>query len=106
MAATPEARCKKQIKAILKEFGVYVVMPMGSGYGKSGVPDFVCCLNGRFFAIEAKADTKVIQLQQDNLDAIVAAGGRSFVVRLTSDKKAYGFSSLTAYLNKISKETV
>ncbi len=42
MAATPEAKVKKQIRAILDEHGVYYAMPIGTGYGNSGVPDFLC----------------------------------------------------------------
>ena len=55
MATTPEAKVKAKIKAILKEHNVYYAMPIGTGYGNSGVPDFLCCVNGKFVAIEAKA---------------------------------------------------
>jgi hypothetical protein len=76
MAKTPEAKVKDKIKAILKEHGVYYAMPIGTGYGNAGVPDFLCCVDGRFFAIEAKANGgKTTALQDKNLRDIEIAGG-------------------------------
>jgi hypothetical protein len=76
MASTPESKVKDKIKAILKEHGVYYAMPIGTGYGNAGVPDFLCCVDGRFFAIEAKANGgKTTALQDKNLRDIEAAGG-------------------------------
>ena len=81
MAQTPEAKVKEKIKKILKEHNVYFAMPMGTGYGNSGVPDFLCCVNGRFLAIEAKAgEEKPTALQGKNLRDIKAAGGIALVV--------------------------
>jgi hypothetical protein len=40
------------------------------------VPDFLCCVDGRFFAIEAKANGgKTTALQDKNLRDIEIAGG-------------------------------
>ena len=76
MASTPESKVKAKIKAILKEHGVYYAMPIGTGYGNAGVPDFLCCFNGRFLAIEAKANGgKTTALQDKNLRDIEIAGG-------------------------------
>ena len=81
MAQTPEAKVKAKIKAILKEEGVYYAMPIGTGYGNSGVPDFLCCVNGRFVAIEAKAGKgQTTALQEKNLRDIEAAGGVTLVI--------------------------
>ena len=52
MAMTPEAKVKAQVIKQLKELGVYYFSPVTGGYGRSGVPDIVGCMNGRFFAIE------------------------------------------------------
>lgn len=82
MASTPEAKVKEKIKKILKEHGVYYAMPMGTGYGNSGVPDFLCCIKGKFLAVEAKAgkgDTTA--LQKKNIREIENAGGDAWVVR-------------------------
>ena len=81
MAATPEAKIKAKIKKILKDNGVYYAMPIGTGYGNSGVPDFLCCVNGNFLAIEAKAGKgTTTALQEKNLRDIKQAGGTAAVI--------------------------
>jgi pantoate kinase len=81
MAQTPEAKVKEKIKKILKEHDVYFAMPMGTGYGNSGVPDFLCCVDGKFLAIEAKAGKGVpTALQEKNMRDIKAAGGITVVI--------------------------
>ena len=81
MAATPEAKVKAKIKAILKEHNIYYAMPIGSGYGNAGVPDFLCCVNGYFVAIEAKAGKgTTTALQEKNLRDIKTSDGLAFVV--------------------------
>lgn len=78
---TPEAKVKEKIKKVLKAHGVYYAMPIGTGYGSSGVPDFLCCLNGEFLAIEAKAGRGVpTALQEKNMRDIGKAGGRTLVI--------------------------
>jgi pantoate kinase len=85
MASTPEAKVKEKIKKILKEHGVYYAMPMGTGYGNSGVPDFLCCVGGQFVAIEAKAGKGIpTALQEKNLRDIKEAGGVSLVINETN----------------------
>jgi pantoate kinase len=81
MATTPEAKVKAKIKAVLKANDVYYAMPIGTGYGNSGVPDFLCCVNGHFLAIEAKAGKgTTTALQEKNLQSIKAAGGTATVI--------------------------
>jgi pantoate kinase len=81
MSTTPEAKVKAKIRAILKEHNVYYAMPIGTGYGNSGVPDFLCCVNGKFLAIEAKAGKgKTTALQEKNLSHIHRCGGDAWVV--------------------------
>ena len=81
MANTPEAKVKAKIKAILKAHNVYYAMPIGTGYGNSGVPDFLCCVNGKFLAIEAKAGKgTTTALQEKNLREIREAGGKAMVI--------------------------
>lgn len=81
MAATPESKVKDKIKKLLKEYKVYYAMPIGSGYGNSGVPDFLCCVDGQFLAIEAKAGTnQATALQLKHLREIREAGGFGMVV--------------------------
>ena len=79
--ATPESKVKKRVKEILKNLGAYYVMPVTSGYGNSGAPDFLVCYQGRFIGIECKAGKgRVTALQQKNLDLIDTAGGWTFVI--------------------------
>ncbi len=81
MATTPEAKVKAKIRAALKERNIYYAMPIGSG----GVPDFLCCVNGRFLGIEAKANGgKPTALQEKNMRDIRAAGGTALVVDETN----------------------
>lgn len=81
MAMTPEAAVKKQIRKILDAEGVYYAMPMGTGYGNSGVPDFLCCVAGTFMAIEAKAGKgKTTALQDAHLEKIKGAQGVALVI--------------------------
>lgn len=81
MAMTPEAAVKKQIRKILEAEGVYYAMPMGTGYGNSGVPDFLCCVAGKFMAIEAKAGKgKTTALQDAHIERIGQAKGTALVI--------------------------
>jgi hypothetical protein len=81
MASTPEVKVKKQIRKLLEASGAYYAMPIGTGYGNSGVPDFLVCVNGRFVGIEAKAGkNKPTTLQEDNLCRIRSSGGISMVI--------------------------
>jgi hypothetical protein len=79
--ATPESKVKARVKVILKNLGAYYVMPVTSGYGNSGAPDFLVCYQGKFIGLECKAGKgRVTALQQRNLDLIDLAGGWSFVI--------------------------
>lgn len=81
MAATPESKVKARIKKLLAEYNVYYAMPIGSVFGNSGVPDFLCCVKGEFLAIEAKAGKgKTTALQEKHLKDIREAGGLALVV--------------------------
>jgi len=78
---TPEAKVKDKVKKILKSLGAYYTMPIGTGYGNAGVPDFVVCHKGKFVGIECKAGNgKTTALQDKNLRDIEMAGGVAMVV--------------------------
>jgi len=82
MAQTPESKVKASIKKILVKHGIYYVMPIGSGFGNAGVPDFICNVNGKFLAIEAKAGRgQLTALQEKNLKKINISNGVGIVVR-------------------------
>lgn len=79
--ATPESKVKAKVKKVLLEIGAYYAMPMGTGYGNAGVPDFLVCFRGRFVGIECKANGgKPTALQLKNLADIEAAGGFALII--------------------------
>ena len=81
MARTPEGKVKDKVVAILKREGVYYFFPATHGMGRSGVPDIICCVAGRFLAIECKAGKgKTTALQDREIDAIRTAGGWAIVI--------------------------
>lgn len=85
MADTPEKKVKTAVKKLLDSMGIYHFSPFQAGMGRAGIPDIICCYNGRFLGIECKAGKgKTTALQDRELDAIRAAGGFAFVVRETN----------------------
>lgn len=76
-----ERDVKKRVVEVLKTLGAYYFYPMSHGYSSSGVADIVCCIKGRFVAIECKAGgNKPTALQQLNIDRVRATGGHAFVI--------------------------
>jgi Holliday junction resolvase len=60
-------------------------MPVTGGFGNAGVPDFVACVQGKFFGIECKAGKNTTTaLQNKHLSDIRAAGGVSLVIDETN----------------------
>lgn len=80
MAKTPEGKVKDKVVDTLKSEGVYYFFPATHGYGRSGVPDIIACVNGFFLAIECKAGTnKPTALQVREIESIRKAGGVAIV---------------------------
>ena len=97
MAVTPENRVKARVKALCREHNVHYIMPVTGGFGGSGAPDFLLCVNGVFVTVETKADClrhlrgdmhrgKRIKtgaptaLQQQHMQQIRASGGVTMVI--------------------------
>jgi hypothetical protein len=77
---TPEGKVKEQVKKLLKAYGAYYHMPVQNGMG-SPTLDFICCLNGRYIAIETKAPGKLATVrQQKTMEEICVAGGTALVI--------------------------
>ena len=73
---SPEGHEKAAIKKYLVSIGAWFFSPFMSGYGKSGVPDIVACVNGRFVSIEVKREGKEpTKLQDTRMAEIRKAGG-------------------------------
>jgi ABC-type Zn uptake system ZnuABC Zn-binding protein ZnuA len=78
---TPESKVKKAVTKILDAHKVYYFFPATHGYGRSGVPDIIACINSKFVAIETKSgDNQPTALQFKNLREITKAGGITFVI--------------------------
>jgi Holliday junction resolvase len=85
VAATPERKVKDKVKALLASEGVYFFMPATHGFGRSGVPDIVACVNGFFLAIETKAGgNKPTALQIREIETIRRNNGVAVVVDETN----------------------
>jgi penicillin-binding protein-related factor A (putative recombinase) len=84
MAATPEAKIKAKIDTMLKSKGplVWFFKPAAGAFGKAGIPDYIICVRGNFFSIEAKATSKnkPTALQDRQMEGIRAAEGDAYVV--------------------------
>lgn len=77
-----EKTFENKIKKFLESKGCYFVKQFGCAFTKSGVPDLLCCVNGKFIAIEVKAENgKVSDLQTYNIERIKEAGGVAVVAK-------------------------
>jgi len=75
-----EAQIQKKIIDYLESLGAYTVKVISSN--KKGVPDILCCYNGKFIGIEVKrpkTKKNTSALQEYNLKKIKDAGGISLV---------------------------
>jgi len=79
--ATPESKVKVAVVKLLHKYDAYYFFPATHGYGRSGVPDIVCCIKGNFVAIECKAGAnKPTTLQEREINKIRTAMGYAMVV--------------------------
>lgn len=78
---TPEAKVKASVVKLLKKHNIYYFFPATHGFGRSGVPDIICCFDGEFLALEIKAgNNKPTALQEREMDRIFDAGGNAYVI--------------------------
>ena len=78
---TPERKVKDKVRKVLADLNAYYAMPIGTGYGNAGVPDFLVCYQGRFIGIECKAQgNKPTALQLKNFKDIESAGGTVWLI--------------------------
>ena len=79
--ATPEGKVKIAVVKLLNKYNAYYFFPPANGYGRSGIPDVVCCVKGKFLAIECKARlNKTTALQDREISRIHTAKGHAMVV--------------------------
>lgn len=90
MAKTPEGKVKEDIVKWLVERDIWFFMPVSTGRGRVGIPDFICCWNGHFIAIEAKAPKgRATPAQMGNIMDIRRAGGTALVARSAAELEEY-----------------
>lgn len=71
-----EKNYENRIKKYLESKGAWFVKFFANAYTSSGIPDILCCINGRFVGIEVKQETgKPSLLQKVHLKRIGEAGG-------------------------------
>lgn len=76
-----EKDVKAEVKKILTEFGAWWYMPVQTGYGVKGIPDFVACINGKFVGVETKfGANKESAWQKKQGNSIREAQGLYFVI--------------------------
>jgi hypothetical protein len=76
-----ESDVKRRVSAIFKKYGVWYTSINQAGYNKPGVPDYLACVKGRMFGVEAKfGKNKTTPMQDRQLLEIRQAGGATFVV--------------------------
>jgi hypothetical protein len=93
---TPESKVKKAVSKILDAREIYYFYPSTHGYGRSGVPDIIACVNSVFVAIECKAGKgKTTALQDREIRRIRQAGGIALLINETN------IDELTECLNGI-----
>lgn len=77
-----EKTFENKVKKYLKEKNIWHVKYFANTFTKVGVPDILACVNGKFLAIELKAEKgKVSELQEYNIDKIKESGGIAIVLR-------------------------
>lgn len=60
----------------------------GGMYGTAGIPDIICCFNGRFIAFEVKTEKgKLTKLQEITIHRIKEAKGKAFKVTSLEEVK-------------------
>jgi hypothetical protein len=88
---TPEGKSKIKIKNEVKkgldDKKIYYFCPVQTGYGKRTV-DILCCIDGKFVAIEVKRPDMPIKpkmFQKDVLEEVRASGGIGIVATCWKD---------------------
>jgi hypothetical protein len=88
---TPEGKVKEEIKQVLEAAKItaasgtsagmgWYFMPVPTGYGVRGIPDFIGHYQGAFFAIEAKVPNGKPKPWQDRQLKLIKDGGGFSIV--------------------------
>lgn len=87
--ATAEAALKKESRVWLRSIGAYIYSPTPVGYGAPTLDD-LCCIKGKFVAIEYKAPGKLpTPRQAQTITDVCKAGGIAFATDSIERTKKY-----------------
>ena len=76
-----EKNFEKRLKNYIEKNNGWYVKFFANAYTKSGIPDLLCCINGRFLGIEVKQESgKPSQLQEFHLQEINKINGVGILV--------------------------
>ena len=83
-----EQDIQAKIQKYIKARGGYVIKTITSN--RAGIPDLLCCINGRFIGIEVKGPGgKASPLQAANITMIEAAGGIGLIAYSVAEVKEH-----------------
>lgn len=81
-----ESVIQNKIIKYLNRIGAYSIKTISTN--RSGCPDLICCLNGKFIGLEVKNEDGVTSALQDHhLELIRKSGGVSAAVRSVDEVK-------------------
>ena len=80
-----ESDVKKEIKKVLKRLGAWYFMPVQTGFGVQGIPDFIVCISGKFVGIEAKFGNNKESAWQIRQGAAIADANGVYLVIYETD---------------------
>lgn len=90
---------QNKILAYLKKHNIYNIKIHGSNYSSIGTPDIICCIDGKFIALELKKAKggKESEAQKLHGERIIKNGGIYYCVK--------GYNHFKELINEISQHT-
>jgi len=91
MKQISEKRIKLKVKEVLEiAFITWWFMPVANEFTRKGIPDFIGCYDGLFFAVETKTiDNELSAAQKHERLNILKAGGAYFVITSETGLKEF-----------------
>ena len=81
-----ESQIQNKIIKYLNGIGAYSIKTIVTN--RNGCPDVICCLKGRYVALEVKAEKGIVsKLQEHNIKLIKKSGGIAAIVRNVEEVK-------------------
>ena len=76
----PEAKIGRKIRAYLEDQGAFIFKIHGGPQMMAGLPDLICCYEGRFFGIEVKQPGQRPTPRQEFVHSLIKRAGGEVVV--------------------------